>query len=60
MQTKKIDQYTFDMDELNSRILVYTDNNTLDPFALIKVQLPMSDKEFDYEIMDWVAKHTIE
>lgn len=54
MYTGKIEKYTFEHDAKTNRINVYEDGCGVDPIELIKVNSNLTEKEFHYEIMDFV------
>jgi hypothetical protein len=56
MYSNKIDTYSFEYDSESSKILVYEEGKGLDPVHLIAVKPNLTEKEFHYEIMDFVAK----
>ncbi len=56
MYSKKIEQYLFELDKETNRIMVYKEGDGVEPVAYISVRPDISEKSFDYEIMDWVSK----
>jgi|TARA_R110000796_G_scaffold101081_2_gene209805 hypothetical protein len=51
----KIDNFDFVLEEETNRIFVYQQTNE-DPIYYINVYDNISEKDFHYEIMDFVAK----
>ena len=51
----KIDNFDFVLEEETNRIFVYQQNNDT-PVGYISVNANISEKDFHYEIMDFVAK----
>ena len=56
MYSNKIDSYTFEYENESSKILVFEEGKGLDPIHLISVKSNLTEKDFHYEIMDFVAK----
>lgn len=51
----KIDNFEFVLEEETNRIFVYQDNNDT-PVSMINVKEDIDEKDFHYEIMDFVSK----
>lgn len=56
MYNGKIGAYTFEYEGGSTKILVYEEGRGLDPIQLIEVSPNLSEKNFHYEIMDFVSK----
>ena len=56
MYSNKIDSYSFEYEKESSKILVFEEGKGLDPIHLISVKSNLTEKDFHYEIMDFVAK----
>jgi hypothetical protein len=56
MYTGKIGDYRFELEQETSRIVVYKEGTGVDPVAYIPVNKSLTEKDFHYEIMDFVTK----
>lgn len=56
MYRGKIGVYNFELEEETSRIVVYKESTGVDPVAFISVEKGLTEKDFHYEIMDFVTK----
>lgn len=56
MLSKKIGNYTFELEENTNRIMVYEEGKGVEPISFIRVSEGITEKGFDYEIMDFVSK----
>ena len=53
-----ISKYLFELEVETNRISVHCEGEGVDPVAFIKVDPNLSEKEFHYEIMAWVADNS--
>lgn len=56
MYSNKIGAYSFEYEGGSAKILVFEEGKGLDPIHLIAVKPNLSEKDFHYEIMDFVSK----
>lgn len=56
MYTGKIEPYTFELNTDTNHIYVYEKGKGVDPVKLIKVEEGITEKDFHYEIMDFVMR----
>ena len=58
MYKGKINDLSFVFEEETNRIFVYK-GNLEEPFSFINVKEDITEKDFHYEIMDFVAKQAV-
>jgi hypothetical protein len=56
MYTSKIADYRFELKPDTERVLVYKEGAGVDPIAYIHVEKNIPEKDFHYEIMDFITK----
>ena len=55
MYSKKIEKYTFELEEDIHKIMIYAKGEGVEPVSYIPVKPGLTEKEFDYEIMWWFS-----
>lgn len=59
MYNGKIGKFVFEYEASTSRICVYEEGQGVEPVSYIGVDSDLSEKDFHYEIMDFVMKRSM-